>query len=116
MQGRLEKNHILLFWTVPQGETAIKSGLAEFRIFRSRWESSAEYCPDCPRRFHCTGRIPIQKMNRRPDGTLIGRYREAAVPGHTAGYYVVGYSRSGNTGDRSEIVRLTCPPADKKGE
>lgn len=111
LQGTIENNTVILSWTVPDGVTAIEHGLSEFKVFRFLQDLETETCPDCPVPFHIVGRVPSDEMKPAGDAsTLSGRYTEPAVPGQVYKYHVVGYGRGGRAGDKSNIIRIVCPP------
>jgi hypothetical protein len=97
---QIEKDRLILTWTVPKGNRKAISSLAGFFIYRSKKADSAPECKDCPVLFTRIADVPIRKKG-------VMTYSETLEEGFRYIYKVIARSKAGLTSGDSNYVEFT---------
>ena len=101
---QIEKDRLILTWTVPKGKRKAISNLAGFIVYRSKKSDSAPECKDCPVLFTRLDEVPIRKKVSEKG---IMTYSETLEEGFRYIYKVIARSTAGLTSGDSNYVEFT---------
>jgi hypothetical protein len=104
---RIDRDRILLSWTIPSADGRSASYPANVKLFRSKQSVEDSTCEKCPIHFTEIADLPVQVKGLEKSGSSAMRFEEIIERGYRYIYKIVVYNKDGVGGKDSNTVEFS---------